>query len=74
MCLPKDIRQGHFAVQIVLDDPEQSQFLIGAQGTAAIYTSPGGWGAVRKIEIRGRTWLNWLYYHGAKEDQASGGR
>jgi hypothetical protein len=61
VCLPKDIRQGHFAVQIILDDPEQSQFLISARGIAAIYTSAAGWCELRRIEIRGRTWLNWLY-------------
>jgi hypothetical protein len=48
-------------VQIVMDGEDQSQFPIGAQGTAAIYTSDGGWAALRRIEIRGRTWLNWLY-------------
>jgi hypothetical protein len=48
-------------VQIVMDDEDQSQFPIGAQGTAAIYTSHGSWAALRAIEIRGRTWLNWLY-------------
>jgi multidrug resistance efflux pump len=59
---PKDVPQGRFAVQIVLDDEDQSQFPIGAQGTAAIYTSDGGgWVALRRIEIRGRSWLNWLY-------------
>ncbi len=59
--LPPKTPQGLFAVQIVLDDEDQSQFPIGTQGTAAIYTSDGGWAALRRIEIRGRTWLNWLY-------------
>jgi len=59
--LPPKTPQGLFAVQIVLDGEDQSQFPIGAQGTAAIYTSDGGWAALRRIEIRGRTWLNWLY-------------
>jgi multidrug resistance efflux pump len=58
---PKDAPQGRFAVQIVMNDDDQSQFPIGAQGTAAIYTSDGSWAALRRIEIRGRTWLNWLY-------------
>jgi hypothetical protein len=31
--------QRQYAVKIVLDDPEQSKFPIGAQGIAAIYTS-----------------------------------
>jgi multidrug resistance efflux pump len=58
---PPKAPQGLFAVQIVLDDEDQSQLPIGAQGTAAIYTEPGAWAALRRIEIRGRTWLNWLY-------------
>jgi multidrug resistance efflux pump len=58
---PPDVPQGRFAVQIVLDGEDQSQFPIGAQGYAAIYTSDGAWAALRRIEIRGRTWLNWLY-------------
>src|SRR5262249_21257722 len=53
--------QGQFAVQIVLDDPDQSKLPIGAQGAAAIYTTGGGWAALRKINIRARSWLNWLY-------------
>jgi hypothetical protein len=53
--------QGQFAVQICLDDPDQAKFPIGAQGAAAIYTQEGSWAALRRIGIRGRTWLNWLY-------------
>jgi multidrug resistance efflux pump len=56
-----NVPPGQFAVQIVLDDPVQSKFPIGAQGAAAIYTSQGGWAALRRIGIRARTWLNWLY-------------
>lgn len=64
--LPPDTPQGRFAVQITMDDEDQSKFPIGAQGAAAIYTSGGGFAgrgfaALRKIGIRGRTWLNWLY-------------
>lgn len=57
------IGQGQYAVKIVLDDPEQSKFPIGAQGTAAIYTGGehGAWAALRKISIRAHSWLNWLY-------------
>ena len=58
---PPEGPQGQFAVQIVLDDPDQSKFPIGAQGAAAIYTTGGGWAALRKISIRARSWLNWLY-------------
>jgi len=56
-----NVPQGQFAVQIDLDDPDQSLFPIGAQGAAAIYTSEGGWAALRRIGIRGRTWLAWLH-------------
>jgi multidrug resistance efflux pump len=61
--LPANTPQGQFAVQIILDDPDQAKFPIGAQGAAAIYTGgfEGGWAALRRIGIRGRTWLNWLY-------------
>jgi hypothetical protein len=50
-------------LKIFLDDPDQSKFPIGAQGTAAIYTSGehGAWAALRKISIRAHAWLNWLY-------------
>jgi multidrug resistance efflux pump len=56
-----NVPQGQFAVQIGLDDPDQSKFPIGAQGAAAVYTSQGGWAALRRICIRGRTWAAWLY-------------
>jgi len=58
-----DVPQGQYAVKIVLDDPDASKFPIGAQGTAAIYTSgeKGAWAALRKISIRARSWANWLY-------------
>ena len=56
-----DTPQGLFAVQIVMDDEDQSKFPIGAQGAAAIYTQPGGFSYLRRIGIRGYTWLNWLY-------------
>ena len=59
--LPPKTPQGRFAVQIALDVEDESLFPIGAQGTAAIYTSDGSWAALRRIEIRARTWLNWLY-------------
>jgi hypothetical protein len=58
---PPTAPQGLFAVQIVLDAEDQSQFPIGTQGAAAIYTSQGAWAALRRIAIRGRTWMNWLY-------------
>jgi len=60
---PPSIPQGQYAVMILLDDPDQSKFPIGAQGTAAIYTSGehGAWAALRKISIRAHSWFNWLY-------------
>jgi multidrug resistance efflux pump len=53
--------QGQFAVKIYLDDPSKVGLPIGAQGGAAIYTHSGSWAALRKIDIRMRSWLNWLY-------------
>jgi multidrug resistance efflux pump len=60
---PPTVPQGQYAVKIFLDDPDQSKFPIGAQGTAAIYTSGehGACAALRKISIRAHSWLNWLY-------------
>jgi multidrug resistance efflux pump len=60
---PSDVPQGQFAAKILLDDPDQSKFPIGTQGTAAIYTSgeTGSWAALRKISIRAHSWFNWLY-------------
>jgi len=60
---PPTVPQGQYAVKILLDDPDQSKFPIGAQGTAAIYTSGehGSWAALRKISIRAHSWFNWLY-------------
>lgn len=58
---PPDMPQGRFAVQIILDDPDESKFPIGTQGAAAIYTSEGGFAALRRIGIRSYSWFNWLY-------------
>jgi multidrug resistance efflux pump len=59
---PSSVPQGQFAVEIHLEDPDQSKFPIGAQAYAAIYTNPRSTFVVlRKISIRTRTWLNWLY-------------
>jgi len=60
---PPTVPQGQYAVKIFMDDPDQSRFPIGAQGTAAIYTSGehGSWAALRKISIRAHSWFNWLY-------------
>jgi len=57
------IPQGQFAVQILLSDPDQSKFPLGAQGSAAIYTGgeQGAWAALRKVSIRAHSWLNWIY-------------
>jgi hypothetical protein len=60
---PPNVAQGQYAVKIALDDPDLLKFPIGAQGTAAIYTSGehGAWAALRKISIRAHSWFNWLY-------------
>ena len=60
---PPSATQGQYAVKIVLDDPDQLKFPIGAQGIAAIYTGGehGAWAALRKISIRAHSWFNWLY-------------
>jgi multidrug resistance efflux pump len=60
---PPTVPQGQYAVKIVLDEPDQSKFPIGAQGLAAIYTGGehGAWAVLRKISIRAHSWFNWLY-------------
>ncbi len=50
-----------FAVKINLNNPSEVVLPIGAQAAAAIYTSGGGFAALRKIAIRIHTWFNWLY-------------
>jgi multidrug resistance efflux pump len=62
LAAPK-VAQAQYAVKILLDDPDQSKFPIGAQGIAAIYTGGehGAWAALRKISIRAHSWFNWLY-------------
>ena len=55
------VPQGQFAVKIYLDDPNKVGLPIGAQGAAAIYTSKGGFAALRKIDIRAHSWSSWLY-------------
>lgn len=60
---PPKVPQGCFAVAIVLDDPDQTKFPIGAQGVAAVYTQGmrGPWAVLRRITIRITSWMNWLY-------------
>ena len=60
---PPTVPQGQYAVKIRLDHPDQSKFTIGAQGSAAIYTSGehGAWAALRKLSIRAHSLFNWLY-------------
>ncbi len=53
--------QGEFAVKISANNPTQVGLPIGAQGVATIYTSGGGFAALRKIAIRMHSWFNWLY-------------
>lgn len=61
--LDPNVPQGQYAVKILIDDEDQSQFPIGAQGSAAIFVdgNEGGWAALRKVAIRMHTWLAWLY-------------
>lgn len=60
--MPTELPQGQFAVAIQLDGPDQSMFPIGTQGRAAIYTYPSSpFVIMRKIGIRGYSWLNWIY-------------
>jgi multidrug resistance efflux pump len=56
-----NLSRGEFAVKIYLDNPSEVGLPIGAQGTVAIYTSKGGFAALRKITIRMNSWFNWLY-------------
>lgn len=58
---PADAPEGRYAVKILLEGKDLSKFTIGAQGAAAIYTSGGGFAALRRIVIRMYSWLNWLY-------------
>lgn len=59
--VPAEIPQGQFAVAIHLEG-DQSKFPIGTQGHATIYTNPSsGFVVLRKISIRGYTWLNFIY-------------
>ena len=53
--------QTGFAVKIAMESKDQGMFPIGAQGAAAIYTSNGGFAALRRIVIRTYSWMNWLY-------------
>jgi len=60
--VPTEIPQGQFAVAIRLDGVDQSKYPIGTQGRAAIYTNPNSaFVVLRKIGIRGYTWLNFIY-------------
>ncbi len=58
-----NVPQGQYAVKIIVDDPDQSQFPIGAQASVAIFVDgdTGSWAALRKVAIRMRTWLSWFY-------------
>ena len=58
-----DTPEGQYAVKIILDEPDQSKFPIGAQGSAAIYTTGerGAWAVLRKISIRAHAWASWFY-------------
>jgi multidrug resistance efflux pump len=53
--------QTGFAVKIAMENKDQGLFPIGAQGAAAIYTSNGGFAAMRRVVIRTYSWFNFLY-------------
>ena len=60
--VPTELPQGQFAVAIRMEGADQSRFPIGTQGRAAIYTNPSsGFVVLRRIGIRGYTWLNFIY-------------
>jgi multidrug resistance efflux pump len=60
--VPTEMPQGQFAVAIRLDGADQSKYPIGTQGRAAVYTNPqSAFVVLRKIGIRGYTWLNFIY-------------
>jgi multidrug resistance efflux pump len=60
--VPTQMPQGQFAVAIILDDPDQFKFPIGAQGRGAIYTSTrSAFAALRRVDIRAYSWFNWIY-------------
>jgi hypothetical protein len=60
--VPTELPQGQFAVAIRLDGADQSKFPIGTQGRSAIYTNPNSaFVVLRRIGIRGYTWLNFIY-------------
>ena len=42
---------------------DADRYVIGAQGSAAIYTGgeTGAWAALCKISIRAHSWANWFY-------------
>jgi hypothetical protein len=61
---PPNVPQGQYGVKIRLEHSDQSKFPIGAQGSAAIYTSGeyGAWAVLlKKMFIRAHSWFNWLY-------------
>ena len=51
--------QGEFAVKLYLDERATVGLPIGTQGAVAIYTTPGAWSDLRRIDIRAHSWLNW---------------
>jgi multidrug resistance efflux pump len=55
------VPQGQFAVKIYPKNPSKVGLPIGAQGATAIYTSGGGFAALRRISLRIHSWINWLY-------------
>ena len=51
---------GLFLLRIEMDGADAARFPIGAHGQAAVYTGNRGFAALRRISLRGYSWLNWL--------------
>lgn len=58
---PIEAPQGQFAVKILFNDADQTQFPIGGQGIAAIYTEHTSFAYLRRVAIRIKAWGYWLY-------------
>ncbi len=58
---PPEMPEGQFAVKILFDGQDQSQFPIGGQGIAAIYTEHTSFAYLRRVAIRIKAWGYWLY-------------
>jgi multidrug resistance efflux pump len=51
---------GLFALRVEMNGADAARFPIGAHGQAAVFTGNRGFEALRRISLRGYSWLNWL--------------